>query len=171
MAHAAYKHHAICHLIPLCTLQRAMDDLPARFATTFSRPEDNHAALLAAVEQYGRDRGLNEGLRYQLGFIVDELVINAIIHGGCTGENNTLSVEIIDLAGELLIEIIDTGLPFNPTTHTLSPSSQEGTQVAVGGVGLWLVHCLTAWMQYTRVKNRNHLKLSLNKTKKEDICS
>jgi hypothetical protein len=26
-------------------------------------------------------------------------------------------------------------------------------------------------MKYTRTKNRNHLRLSLNKTKTEDICS
>gem|GEM_PF-1336562 len=165
------KTMLVVTLSPLCCMQRAMDDLPARFETTFSRPEDNHAALLVAVEQYGRERGLNQGLRYRLGIIVDELVMNSIMHGGCTGENHTLSVGIIDHPNELLIEIIDSGLPFDPTTHVLPRCPKDTLQISIGGVGLCLVRRLADWIKYTRTKNRNHLRLSLNKTKTEDICS
>ena len=147
-----------------------MDDRPARFEANFSRPEDNHAALLVAVEQYGRERGLNQGLRYRLGVIVDELVMNAIMHGGCTGEQNTLSVGIIDHPNELLIEIIDSGLPFDPTA-LVSRFPKDTLQISIGGVGLCLVRRLADWMQYTRTKNRNHLRLSLNKTTTENVCS
>lgn len=147
-----------------------MDDLPARFEITFSRPEDNHAALLVAVEQYGRERGLNQVLRYQLGVIVDELVMNSIMHGGCTGENHTLSVGIIDHPNELLVEIIDSGLPFDPTA-LVSRCPRDTLQISIGGVGLCLVRRFADCMKYTRTKNRNHLRLSLNKTKTEDVCS
>jgi anti-sigma regulatory factor (Ser/Thr protein kinase) len=152
-------------------MQRDMDALPARFEATFSRPEENHAALLAAVEQFGLARALNQTLRYRLGVIVDELVMNAIMHGGCTGENQTLSVSIFDQPSELFIEIIDTGLPFDPTAHTLSRCPEEGAQIPIGGVGLCLVRRLADSMKYTRNQDNNNLRLSLKKTPTEDLCS
>ena len=155
---------------PLCCTQRDMDDPPARFEATFSRPEENHTALLAAVEQYGLERALNQGLRFRLGVIVDELVMNSIMHGGCTGENQTLSVSIFDQPNELVIEIIDTGLPFDPTI-LVSRCPEEGAQVPIGGVGLCLVRRFADWMKYTRNQDRNNLRLSLNKTKTENVCS
>jgi serine/threonine-protein kinase RsbW len=165
------KTMLVVTLFPLCCMHRAMDDLPARFEATFSRPEDNHAALLVAVEQYGRGRGLNQGLLYRLGVIVDELAMNSIMHGGCTGKNHFLSVGIIDHPNELLIEIIDSGLPFDPTTHVLARCPKDPLQISIGGVGLCLVRRFADWIKYTRTENRNHLRLSLNKTDTEDICS
>jgi anti-sigma regulatory factor (Ser/Thr protein kinase) len=143
---------------------------PARFEITLSRPEENPAALLTAIEQYGLERALSHTLRYRLGVIVDELVTNAILHGGCTGEQQTLSVSVVDRPDELIVEIIDTGRLFDPTTHVLS-CCHEGEQVPIGGVGLCLVRHLASRMEYTRHKNRNRLLIFINKTKPEDVCS
>lgn len=153
-------------------MQRDMVNLPAaQFTTTVSRPDENHAALLDSVEQYSRERGLPQSLRYRLCLIVDELVMNAIMHGGCTGENHTITVELMDCTNELLMAIIDTGLPFNPTTHARPQGLKEDAQVPIGGVGLCLVKRLADRMEYARIENHNRLNLSLNKTKMEDICS
>ncbi len=151
-------------------MQSEKNGISARFEATFSRPEENHAAILAAVEQFGLERALNQWLRYRLGVIIDELVMNAIMHGGCTGENQTVSVTVFDRANEVLIKIIDTGLPFDPTI-LVSRCLDEGSQIPIGGVGLCLVRRLADRMQYRREKGRNHLVISLNKTQMEDVCS
>lgn len=143
----------------------------ARFEWTLVRPEENHAKLLAAIEQYSRDRVLTQKLRYRLGVIIDELVMNAIMHGRCTGEHQTLSVSICDQPDMLLIEIIDSGLPFDPTAHVLSGCPAEGKELAIGGVGLCLVRHLTDRMEYSRHGDRNMLLISLYKTNPEDVCS
>jgi anti-sigma regulatory factor (Ser/Thr protein kinase) len=151
-------------------MQKDMDAVPARFEIAFSRPEENHTALLTAIEHYGLERALSHNLRYRLGVIVDELVMNAITHGACAGEQQTLSVAVLDQPNELIIEIIDSGRPFDPTSHVLS-RCHEGAQVPIGGVGLCLVRHLAHRMEYTRQKDHNSLLIFLNKTKSEDVCS
>jgi anti-sigma regulatory factor (Ser/Thr protein kinase) len=146
------------------------DSGSAQFNFTLSRPENDQAALLAAVEQFGVKNALPDALRYRIGLIVDELVTNCIAHGACTGKNQTVQVSISNKKDELVIEITDSGLPFDPTTHPL-PLDPESEPMRVGGVGLCLVRRLTDKMQYTRNDNRNHVVISLDKTKRENACS
>lgn len=155
---------------PSC-MQHDKDIISSRFEAVFSRPEENHAALLAAVEQYCLKRSLSQTLRYRLGIIVDELAMNAIMHGGCTGEKHQISVKIVDHTNKLLVEVIDSGSAFDPTTRISSECPAIDAIVPIGGVGLCLVRRFADSMKYSRNKNRNRLLLSLNKPKTEDICS
>ncbi len=92
------------------------------------------------------------------------------MHGACSGEDQTIKVHILDHENELIIEIIDTGRPFDPTTHPLS-RCPEGAPVLLGGAGLCLVRRLADRIQYTRSRDHNHLLISLNKAKQENPCS
>ncbi len=151
-------------------LQSQKDSSHVQFNFTLSRPEKDQAALLAAIEQFGIKNALPDALRYRIGLIVDELVTNCIAHGACIGENQTVQVCILNKEDELVIEITDSGLPFDPTSHPL-PQDPENGPMRVGGVGLHLVRRLTDQMQYTRNDNRNHVVISLDKTKRENACS
>lgn len=145
--------------------------MSARFEYTLARPEKKHAALLAAVERFSLKRNLSQALRYRLSVIIDELVINAIMHGGCCGENQTLSVSILDQPTELIIKIIDTGSPFDPTRPLLPRCPEKGRPVPIGGVGLKMVQHLADRIHYCRHDDRNVILLSLNKNKPEAVCS
>ncbi len=149
-------------------MQKEKHPITARFEFTLSPPEENQAALLAAIEQFGHVHALPEAYRYRLGLIVDELVTNSIVHGACKGIDHTIKVDILNQGKVLIIEIIDTGRPFDPTTHSLSQPCPEGAPIVLGGAGLCLVRRLANQMHYTRSKDHNHLVISLNKVPEEN---
>ena len=154
-----------------CCMPKDKNGTSARFTWTLGRPKENHADLLAAVEQYGLQRTLGQAMRYRLGVIIDELVSNATSHGRCGEEQQMLSVAIADHPKELVITLIDNGLPFDPTSHALTPCPEKGTDIPIGGVGLCLVRRLADRMQYSRNDHRNHLSIFLDKNKSENPCS
>ncbi len=151
-------------------MQRENGSLSAQLDFTLSRPEKNQAELLAAIERFAVRLALSEALRYRLALIVDEVVTNCIVHGACNGKDHTIRVHILDRESELIIEISDTGCPFDPTSHP-EPRCPEGEPVLLGGAGLCLVRRLANGIQYTRSRDHNHLLISLNKAKQENACS
>ena len=150
---------------------QTMDVKPARFEYSCTRPDQHHKALLAAVEQFAEERTLDQRLRYHLGVIVDELVTNCISHGGCRGENHRLSVTLDDQPKLITLTLIDSGRPFDPTSHSLPNYPEAERNVSIGGVGLCLVHRFCDDMRYTRSENNNEVRLFLYKAKTEDLCS
>jgi len=152
-------------------MQKEKDSISSRFQFTLSPPEKNQAALLAAIEQFGLENALPEACRYRLGLIVDELVTNSIVHGACKGIDLIINVHIFNHENELVIEIIDTGRPFDPTGQPLSRPCPEGATPGIGGAGLCLVRRLADRIHYTRSKDHNHLLISLNKAKQENTCN
>ena len=134
---------------------------------TLSPPEKDQAALLAAIEQFGIEQGFVEAFRYRLGLIVDELVTNSTVHGACSGADQTVKVHIVVHENDLVIEIIDTGLPFDPTTHPLQHCCPQDGPVSIGGAGLSLVRRLADQIHYRRSNGHNHLVITLHTGKKE----
>jgi anti-sigma regulatory factor (Ser/Thr protein kinase) len=151
-------------------MQRENGTLSAQLDFTLTQPEKNQADLLTAIERFAVQLALSDALRYRLALIVDEVVTNCIVHGACNSKNQTIKVHILDQESELIIEISDTGRPFDPTTHPLSPCP-EGEPVLLGGAGLCLVRRLANGIKYTRSRDHNHLLISLNKAKQETACS
>ncbi len=152
-------------------MQKEKDTISSQFQFALSPPEKNQAALLAAIEQFGLENALPEACRYRLGLIVDELVTNILVHGTIKGPDLTINVHIFNHENELVIEIIDTGRPFDPTGHPLSYPCPESASLVIGGRGLCLVRRLADRIHYTRSKDHNHLLISLNKAKQENTCN
>lgn len=152
-------------------MQKNKDLIPDRFEYSCARPEDHHLAILAAVEQFAVERAIEQPLRYRLGVIIDELITNSILHGGCIGEQQRLAVSICDQETQILVTLVDSGKPFDPTAHILTSYPEAGAQVPIGGVGLCLVRRLSDSLKYTRNKDHNELLLALHKPRPEEVCS
>jgi anti-sigma regulatory factor (Ser/Thr protein kinase) len=151
-------------------MQREKDAMTASFDFTLARPAEEQAALLAALERFGEKRKLLPPLRYRLGLVVDEMISNCIAHGTVPGQDTTIRVSIIDLEDKVVIEIIDTGPPFDPSTHPISRCPEKGP-AAIGGMGLCLVRNLAADFVYTRGQSSNHLRITLAKASQEPECN
>ena len=152
-------------------MQKKQGDTTGQIEFTLSPPEKDQAALLAAIDQFGIEQGLLESFRYRLGLIVDELVTNSTVHGTCSGADQTVKVYIAVHESNLVIEIVDSGLPFDPTTHPLPHCCPQDGPVSVGGAGLSLVRRLADQIHYSRSNDHNHLVITLNTVKKESACS
>lgn len=144
--------------------------MTARFDFSLNRPEDDQQNLLAALEEFARARALPDALRYRLGLIVDEIVSNSLTHGKSRGQDCEVSVVVTDGEEDMIVEIVDTCTPFDPTAHTLERCAKHG-DVRIGGMGLCLVRNLAARMDYTRSGGRNRTRLTISKNMQEKACN
>lgn len=144
--------------------------MTATFDFTLAHPAEEHAALLAALEQFGEQRVLLPALRYRLGLVVDELVSNCIAHGTVPGQDPTIRVFVTDLEDTVVIEIVDAGPRFDPSTHPISRCPEKGP-ATIGGMGLCLVRNLASDLVYTRGQSSNHLRITLAKASQEPECN
>ncbi len=144
--------------------------MTARLDFALLHPEEDHAGLLAAVEEFADTQALPAALRYRLGLVVDELVSNCIAHGARTGRDRGIRVGITDHGGTILIEIVDAGTPFDPTSYTSRRCLDDG-DVRVGGMGLCLVRNLAAQIDYSREGGFNRTRVTLAKCTQENACN
>lgn len=145
------------------TMQSRVQDIIAQFEITLSPSGATLRDLHAALNRFSEERVLSGGLRYRLELIIDELVTNNMVHGGCCSNCDVMTVRILDCSSELIIEIIDTGHPFDPTAHPSPPPCTENGLTGIGKAGLCLVRHLVRDIKYQRTADRNYLTLILNK--------
>lgn len=144
--------------------------MTATFDFILARPEEEYAALLAAVEDFAMERGLTDAVRYRLGLVIDEMVANCIEHGACV-ENQGIRVSITDLEQDIEIEIIDAGPAFDPTAHAAATCRNGNGNVKVGGVGLCLICNLSTKITYARRGEENHTRITIDKRTQEQPCN
>jgi anti-sigma regulatory factor (Ser/Thr protein kinase) len=91
---------------------------------------------------------------------VEEIVRNAIVHGGlepsAPGPRVTVTLE----DNQLACEVVDDGRPFDPFTEAPPPDlAAPIAERAVGGLGVHLVRQLMDACSYQRRDGRNHTLL------------
>ena len=143
--------------------------MTASFDFTLTRPAEEQAELLAAVDDFAVRRGLTDAVRYRLGLVIDEMVANCIEHGACADQDQGIRVGITDRETEIEIEIVDSGPRFDPTAQ--AAVSCRNADVKVGGIGLCLVCNLSAEVAYVRRGQANHTRITLDKSTQEQTCN
>jgi serine/threonine-protein kinase RsbW len=91
------------------------------------------AALRRAVAGHAELAGLDERRSDDLILVVDEILTNAVRHGGGTG-----LVEIWVSAGRVTFRVVDDGPGMDASLTPRPPAPTQG-----GGRGLWIAHQLT----------------------------
>jgi serine/threonine-protein kinase RsbW len=111
------------------------------------------------LDQFCERHGIPDGPHYHINVAVEEVVINAIKHGQCQPAQDAIEVDLSLTGDDLLIEIADTGVPFNPLDL---PAPELGADIArrkIGGLGVHLVRSLMTSVEYERIEGRNRLRL------------
>jgi serine/threonine-protein kinase RsbW len=142
---------------------QSADTNSKRLQLSLGRPCGSHADLLTAVNHFCEQLKLSKTLQYQLVLIVDELVTNSLLHGRCSEDNLPIEVTIEDHDTDLIITIVDSGMPFDPTLYNCPPCTDANAMVP-GGVGLCLVRNLSKTMHYYHQDQQNKIVVTLTKT-------
>ena len=129
------------------------------FSAGQSPGEDPGDVVMAAIDAAGafaEAAGLSPGMAARLTITVEELVANALDHGGA-GE---VALELADHPDRIALTLLDNGIAFDPREFALAdlPDPETG-----GGVGLSLVKAWSRIERYTREGGSNRLDLSLPK--------
>jgi anti-sigma regulatory factor (Ser/Thr protein kinase) len=93
---------------------------------------------------------------FEIMLVLEELVANAIRHGGCT----RVEVELVKEWDELVITIRDDGRPFDPTMVAPVDCARSLAERKVGGLGIHLVHHYTDSFDYRREGQDNIITLT-----------
>lgn len=109
-----------------------------------------------------------EDLSYAIQLCVEELLVNAVRHGGGQWEGEapgdappvTLWLTLTRGAGAVSLVVEDDGTPFDGTTAPLKPLGQPLEEVEPGGLGLRLVRQFAGGMSYVREGGRNRTTLN-----------
>lgn len=113
-------------------------------------------AMIARSDDFAEAADLSPGMAARLTITVEELVANAIEHGGA-GE---ITLGLSDHPDRIDLILHDNGLEFDPREAPVPdlPDPETG-----GGVGLSLVKAWSQIEDYARDGDRNRLALSLPK--------
>jgi serine/threonine-protein kinase RsbW len=116
--------------------------------------------IAAMVESFGADHALPGPAINDVNIALDEVLSNIIAYGFADGEQSEILVRLGYRPGEMVVEVVDSGKPFDPLTV---PAPDLGTSLAarqIGGLGIHFVRSLMDEVAYARVSGKNRLRLS-----------
>ena len=114
--------------------------------------------LFAQLQLLEHKWSLSRKTLAEINLILDELITNTIDHGGCD-KNHPIDVTLTKTGQKLIIQIIDAGLPFDPTVCTLPDTKLPLDQRRCGGLGILLVRQFCERWNYARLNDMNILTL------------
>lgn len=121
----------------------------------------NEIQLLAeAIELFGEENGLPLKDIFQVNLALDELLTNTISYGYDDAKEHRIIINYsIDETKNLLIEIHDDALPFDPLQKEDPDITLGIEERAVGGLGIFLVRQMMDEIKYRRENGYNILLL------------
>lgn len=136
-----------------------MDDR-RRFSALVAKGEEPRSTILQAIEfahEFLAEHSLDARLKIKVAILVEELVGNALRHGG-KDRDRSLWLMLGENNGSIRLELEDDGAPYDPSSVTAfaGPDPRTG-----GGIGLAFVHAWSTDLDYARDGERNTLKLAI----------
>ncbi|MCP4341481.1 MAG: ATP-binding protein [Desulfobulbaceae bacterium] len=114
--------------------------------------------LLDQLQLLERKWSLSKKTSAEINLVLDELLTNIIKHSDCD-KNLPIVITLTKTDLHLTIQIVDTGLPFDPTLCKLPDTSLPLEKRECGGLGVLLIRQFSDCWNYTRSKNKNILTL------------
>jgi len=115
--------------------------------------------LAASVDGFCHERGLADGVAFDLNLALEELFVNAVRHGGCDGMPNAARVRLQLREDGVAVEIADRGAPFDPTAAPAPDLETPLEERPSGGLGIHLVREIMRDVRYTRAGGWNRVTM------------
>lgn len=126
----------------------------------FPADADELGTLFETIEDFSDRAGWSLEFNLQVQLVLEEMVLNVMNHSGAT---DPVTLKLESGQGEARFEIIDRGIPFDPTRAPVPPEGDASSlqDMAIGGLGIHLVRSMVKEMRYRRAGGANHLTLVL----------
>jgi anti-sigma regulatory factor (Ser/Thr protein kinase) len=124
-------------------------------------------ALCQNLEKFGQSMGLSKKCIFEANLALDELFTNIISYGFDDKNEHTISITIALQNDDLVVNIEDDGIPFNPTNAETPDLECSIEECRIGGLGIHLAKNLMDEVCYQRCKDKNLLTLKKNIKKTE----
>jgi anti-sigma regulatory factor (Ser/Thr protein kinase) len=124
-----------------------------------SKTPGEKARLLSAFEAFARENHLPKASLRAADLAIEEHLTNILSYGFADSAEHIIAVNFQILGGELVIEIIDDGRAFNPTTYPKPNLNIPAEQREIGGLGIHMILQSMDSVSYERSNNRNLLRM------------
>jgi anti-sigma regulatory factor (Ser/Thr protein kinase) len=117
---------------------------------------DDVAMAVAQIDQFAADQGIPTSSLMRVVVAVGEILTNILSYA--FEDNGVHQIEIWTKysQGEIVIEIIDDGKPFDPLSFPAPDLDVDLDKRKIGGLGIHLVRQLMSKVRYSRQDGRNH---------------
>ena len=112
------------------------------------------------VESFCEAHGLPLKTGFSLQLVLEELLVNIVNHG-YGGRKGPVVLVLGTGGGRLNGEIIDEGVPFDPTAAPTPDVEAEIDDRSIGGLGVHLVKSMVEDFDYQRIGDRNVVRFSM----------
>jgi serine/threonine-protein kinase RsbW len=119
-------------------------------------------ALCQKLEKFGQSIGLSKKCIFEANLALDELFTNIISYGFDDKNEHTIKVTITLQNENLIFNIEDDGIPFNPTKVETPDLECTIEECKIGGLGIHLAKNLMDEVCYQRCNDKNILTLKKN---------
>jgi anti-sigma regulatory factor (Ser/Thr protein kinase) len=119
-------------------------------------------ALCQNLEKFGQSMGLSKKCIFEANLALDELFTNIISYGFDDKNEHTIRITIALQNDDLVVNIEDDGIPFNPTNAETPDLECTIEECRIGGLGIHLAKNLMDEVCYQRCKDKNLLTLKKN---------
>ena len=115
--------------------------------------EDQWPVLRNAIHSFGLCIGMERKALKKYEVAAEEAIVN-ILH---YSQANDIEIVLSSQDSAFTIQLMDDGLPFDPTEHT--PNNKTIDERQIGGMGIHLIRQSVDEMQYERKKEKNILRM------------
>ena len=122
------------------------------------------ARLSTFIKAASEKLAISTTLARQLRLAVEEAVVNVINYAYAPDTEGDVTVTLMSDGKTLRVQIIDAGVPFDPTMKEKADTSLSVEDRQIGGLGLLLVRELMDAINYERTESKNVLTLIKNLT-------
>ena len=117
------------------------------------------ARFSSFIKQAMEKLDIEKSLARQLRLAVEEAVVNVIDYAYPVGTEGEITVRIMSDGQRLHCQIIDSGIPFDPTAKEKADTSLSVEDRQIGGLGILLVREQMDSINYERIDGKNILTL------------
>jgi anti-sigma regulatory factor (Ser/Thr protein kinase) len=121
---------------------------------------DKMSEVGAMIESFVQAQGGSREMVHDLAVVLDEVLGNIIAYGYGPSESGDILVRAAARDGQIVVEIEDSGRPFDPLTAPAPDLAAPLRERRVGGLGIHFVKKLMDDVVYARVAGTNRLRLS-----------
>ncbi|HWK71806.1 MAG TPA: ATP-binding protein [Burkholderiaceae bacterium] len=103
-------------------------------------------------------------LAFQLSLCLDEALSNVVMYGFGPQDDGLgqpqISLELLRGKQSIVIDIVDNGVPFDPTQRASAELAATLDDARIGGHGIRLMRHYLQSIEYRRDEGKNHLRLT-----------
>jgi len=134
---------------------------PSDLSFTLRNDRSEIARMFSLLEGFCEANGIREDDMFNVRLVLDEAVINILVHGYEDTAEHLINVSLALDGGLLRIHIDDDGVAYNPLDAPLPRFDLPIEERRIGGLGVHIMKSIARDVRYRRDEGRNHLDIEL----------